>query len=151
MLDKLSFIFQPAVFSANTHSYVRKGSRSISSASLSKGSAKISTGQQSAPAWTPLRPATQCEEEVRVHHSTVDMKSIRVLSLLLLTSAHICSPGGGNHSYMSVLLGYDWFWYDESELKVFYKSSCIHFHLLVSGFLPFSVSRAGWKNLPPLP
>lgn len=57
MLDKLSFIFQPAVFSATTHSYVRKGSRSISSASLSKGSAKISTGQQSAPAWTPLRPA----------------------------------------------------------------------------------------------
>lgn len=111
LLDKLSFIFQPAVFSANTHSYVRKGSRSISSASLSKGSAKISTGQQSAPAWTPLRPATRFEskEEVRVHHGTVDMKSIRVLALLLLASAHMCSPGGGNHSYMSVLLGYDWF------------------------------------------
>lgn len=55
MLDKLSFIFQTAV-SATTHSYVRKGSRSISSAS--RGSSKIRTGQQSAPAWTPLRPAS---------------------------------------------------------------------------------------------
>lgn len=92
------------MFPTTTHSNGRRGSRSISSASPSKGSSKISTGWQCDPAWTPLKPSSLCWVAGRSQSSPqrIDMKSIRLLALLLLAATHICSPGEGTRSSASL-------------------------------------------------
>nr|XP_046237195.1 uncharacterized protein LOC124054823 isoform X11 [Scatophagus argus] len=88
--------------------YIRKGSQSISSPSLSEGSAKISisSGAPKLGHLFPLATRLESEEEVRGAHSRrITMKFIKVLVLLLLASVHDFTPVSSDDSHESVEKG----------------------------------------------